>query len=102
MTNIEEYIKNKKGRLYTNNITVILYDQQKDIYHFLFKINKNKDECLMMTSPTNGTFGSTELNFPFISQLNYYYGDCTIISDHSYLGMRYEKVKELLEKNYTE
>lgn len=102
MTNIEEYIKNKRGRLYTKNITVILYDKQRDIYHYLFKINRNKDECLMMTSPTNNTFGIIDLHFPFISQLNYYYGDCSIVSNHSYLGMSYEKVKRLLETNNTE
>ena len=48
-TNIEEYIKALKGKIHTNKISVVLYDEEYDIYHYISKIRRNANECEMLS-----------------------------------------------------
>lgn len=36
--NIEKYIKTLKGRIDSNRISVVLYDEGYDIYHYIYRI----------------------------------------------------------------
>lgn len=90
---IEKYISELKGRIYTKKVSVVLYDINLHGYHLISMIRRNTDECLMMT-----LYGKElkymEFSLPFISQLNQYYGYCEIVEDSSFIGMNYEDIKE--------
>ena len=47
--NIEKYIKTLKGRIHSNRISVVLYDEGYDIYHYIYRIRRRKNECEMLS-----------------------------------------------------
>ena len=100
MTDIEKHINNSKGRVYTNKISVVLYDPTNRVNYFILMINKRADECMLMVSPTKETGYICELYAPMISQLNMYYSHCIILEKHKFIGQHYKDVMDILESKY--
>jgi hypothetical protein len=82
---VESHIEKLKGHVYTNKVKVVLYDEERDVYHLIYKINRSKNECMMAsyrrTSPNN-----YEVCLPFIDSLDHHFGRCRILNDHKYLN----------------
>ena len=82
---VESHIEKLKGHVYTNKVKVVLYDEERDVYHLIYKINRSKNECMMAsyrgTSPNN-----YEVCLPFIDSLDHHFGHCRILNDHKYLN----------------
>ena len=82
---VEIHIEKLKGHVYTNKVKVVLYDEERDVYHLIYKINRSKNECMMAsyrgTSPNN-----YEVCLPFIDSLDHHFGHCRILNDHKYLN----------------
>ena len=82
---VESHIEKLKGHIYTNKVKVVLYDEERDVYHLIYKINRSKNECMMAsyrgTSPNN-----YEVCLPFIDSLDHHFGHCQILNDHKYLN----------------
>lgn len=82
---VESHIEKLKGHVYTNKVKVVLYDEERDVYHLIYKINRSKNECMIAsyqrTSPNN-----YEVCLPFIDSLDHHFGRCRILNDHKYLN----------------
>lgn len=82
---VEIHIEKLKGHVYTNKVKVVLYDEERDVYHLIYKINRSKNECMMAsyrgTSPNN-----YEVCLPFIDSLDHHFGHCRILKNHKYLN----------------
>lgn len=82
---VESHIEKLKGHVYTNKVKVVLYDEERDVYHLIYKINRSKNEYMMAsyrrTSPNN-----YEVCLPFIDSLDHHFGRCRILNDHKYLN----------------
>ncbi|MDO4468162.1 MAG: hypothetical protein Q4C49_14365 [Bacillota bacterium] len=90
-TVFENRLKYKKDR-----IEIVLYDPFRKVTYFIFNVDCDNDFCTLMTAPTwNGT---CSISLPLISQLNYYYGHCTIIKNHPLKHVEYKSAKKTLEK----
>ena len=87
MTNIEAYINQLPGNRNTNKISVVLYDPFWNNYHLLYKINKQRDTCAMMSTSIDTNHTRVEVSLPFISQLNEYYSHCKIDEFNDWLGV---------------
>lgn len=97
---IEKYISCIGGRIYTNKVSVILYDRASEIYHLLFKIRRNRDECMMLSIRIgNGYYD--DMSSPMITQLNYYFGHCHILKDSPYIGTDIDTIIKKLKKRRT-
>lgn len=96
---IERTIYHSQIKKESNKISVILIDTTANQKYYLFGISKDKDRCILMTSPCEKS-PICELHSPFISQLNYYYGHCLIDKDNKHLGVDYHKVKKELESAF--
>lgn len=97
---IEEYINNLKGNRNNSKISIALYDAKNDNYHFIYRINKLKDTCMMASTSIYPDVHFIELSLPFISQLNEYYGHCQIDEDNEFIGMNYEEIDKILKERY--
>lgn len=71
--NIEKYIKTLKGRIHSNRISVVLYDEGYDIYHYIYRIRRRKNECEML-SVNYEAVEYFDLTLPFIDQLDTEFG----------------------------
>jgi hypothetical protein len=100
-TNIEEYIKALKGEVHTNRISVVLYDEEYDIYHYISKIRRNANECEML-SVNYKMIEYFDLTLPFIDQLNHYYGHCSILRDDPHIGQDVHTLCETLNQQIDE
>lgn len=90
MADIEKHIKKLKGKRNNLKVSVVLYDNELGNYHFIYKINKAKDTCLMGSTSIfdeNKKQGIVDVNAPFISQLNEYFGNCTLETTSQFVGM---------------
>lgn len=87
MTNIEELIKQLHGNRNTNKISVVLYDPVWNNYHLIYKINKQRDTCVMMSTSIDTNHTSVEVSLPFISQLNEYYSHCVVDKSNEWIGI---------------
>lgn len=95
-SDIEEYIKHLKGRIYTNKVSVVLYDKPIKTYHLLFRIQRSKDECMMLSFRKYNDHYCYDISAPLITQLNYYYGYCQILRKSSYTDKNiYDIISEL-------
>lgn len=94
---IESYIKEMKGRIYTKKVSVVLYDLDLDGYHLISCIQRSRDECIMLTI-YGEDYRYQEFSLPFISQLNHYYGHCVIIEDSSFVGRNIDDIAK--ERKY--
>ena len=89
-TDVQSYIKSsRKGK--SSEIVAVLYDSKSDEYHCITDIRKESDECVFVTL-YGKDYKQIEVTAPFISMLNYYYGNCIIIESSPYLGMNYKKL----------
>lgn len=100
-TNIEEYIKALHGKIHTNNISVVLYDEEYDVYHYIYRIRRNVNECEML-SVNYKMIECFDLTLPFINQLNRYYGHCRILSDDPHIGQNAHILCEKLNQQIRE
>lgn len=82
---VESHIEKLKGHVYTNKVKVVLYDEERDVYHLIYKINRSKNEC-MMASYRRTSSNNYEVCLPFIDSLDHYFGRCRILNDHKYLN----------------
>lgn len=39
---VESHIEKLKGHVYTNKVKVVLYDEERDVYHLIYKINRSR------------------------------------------------------------
>lgn len=82
---VESHIEKLKGHVYTNKVKVVLYDEERDVYHLIYKINRSKNEC-MMASYRRTSLNNYEVCLPFIDSLDHHFGRCRILNDHKYLN----------------
>jgi len=82
---VESHIEKLKGHVYTNKVKVVLYDEERDVYHLIYKINRSKNEC-MMASYRRTSSNNYEVCLPFIDSLDHHFGRCRILNDHKYLN----------------
>lgn len=89
-TDVQSYIESLKKRS-SGEIVAVLYDSESDEYHCISDIKKKSDECLFITL-YGKDYRQAEITAPFISMLNYYYGNCIIIENSPYIGKDYKKL----------
>ena len=92
MTDIEAYVKQLKGNRNHNKISVAMYDPIFNNYHFLFKINRRQDTCVMISTSMYPDKEYVDLSLPFISQLNDNYGYCFIEETNNWINRHYEEL----------
>lgn len=97
VTNIEEYIKNLKGRPLSYKASVVMYDPSSNLNHLIFMINRKIDECQMLSISLK-TKGDYSVSAPFISHLNLLYDQCIIDPDSPYLGKDIRHIMHALER----
>lgn len=96
-SDIEDYIAHLKGKIYTSKVSVVLYDQSIKMYHLIFKIQRSRDDCIMLSfRKKNNCY---EISEPFLSQLNYYYGHCQILEESHYKGKDIHNIMSKLRRN---
>lgn len=101
-SDIERYIRCLKGKIYSSRISAVLYDKAVNEYHLIFNIRKTHDTCHMLsfTDSDQGIGYYYDLSEPFITQLNYYYGDCQILEDSEYIGKNYTDIIKTIKERY--
>ena len=92
VVDIEKYISSLNGQINSYKVSVVLYDPLIKMYHLLYLINKEKDECTMLTISSDMTYYN--ISVPFISQLNMYYDHCDIETSSIYLNKDIEKIRK--------
>lgn len=92
VVDIEGYISNLKGQINSDKVSIVLYDPLIQMYHLLYLINKEADECTMLTISTDKTYYNTSV--PFISQLNMYYDHCDIENSSIYLNKDIKEIRK--------
>lgn len=89
-TDVQSYIESlKKSK--PSEIAAVLYDSESNEYHCITGIRKKADECTFITL-YGKDHKQVEITAPYISMLNYYYGNCMVIENSPYLGLDYKKL----------
>lgn len=99
--NIEKYIKTLKGRIHSNRISVVLYDEGYDIYHYIYRIRRRKNECEML-SVNYEAVEYFDLTLPFIDQLDTEFGHCRILTGDPNIGQNARELCKILNQQVTE
>lgn len=99
--NIEKYIANLKGNRNNYKISVVLYNPIYRNYHFICKISRPQDECMMCSTiiypdERYGQEGFADLDYVYLSDLNERFGYCIIDENNEYLGLHYKEVERRL------
>lgn len=92
VVDIERYISNLNGQLNSYNVSVVLYDPLINMYHLLYLINRETDECTMLTLSSDMAYYNVSV--PFISQLNMYYDHCDIETSSIYLDKDIKQIRK--------
>jgi hypothetical protein len=95
--NIEKYIKTLKGRIDSNRISVVLYDEGYDIYHYIYRIRRRKNECEML-SVNYEAVEYFDLTLPFIDQLDTEFGHCRILTGDPHVGQNARELCKILNQ----
>lgn len=99
--NIEKYIQALKGNIYTNRISLVLYDGELDIYHYVYKIQRKTNECEMLSINYRQS-KYYDITLPFIDQLDPYYGHCQILKEDPHIGQHIRVILNEIKKQELE
>lgn len=99
--NIEKHIAGLKGNRNNYKISVVLYDPYYNNYHFICKISRPQDECLMCSTvifpkELQEQIGFADLDYFYLSDLNEQFGHCIIDETSQYIGLHYKEVEKQL------
>ena len=88
---------NKTRNSKKDNIRAILFSEDTFTYYYLFDINMENKDCVMMCEPINVSRPYCELYHVNLNEIQDYIGPYQIVNGRS-LGMPYKQVLKRLKK----